>query len=286
MIDELASSVVTLTHTGFPMGQPIPRREWEPILDPRCSADEIRQRISGLADFGPVENELARLERAGIWAVTWFSESYPKNLYRKLGNKAPPVLFGKGSVQACASAGVGIVGSRQAEESVLAAVRMFAEDAVQRRYAVVSGGAKGVDLAALSAAGKLGGTAIAIAADALALVHRKLIDGGCEPSDTTVLTPYHPESGFSVGQAMGRNKLIYAASEVALVARCDEGSGGTWTGAVEALKAGWTPVGVWMGEEGFSGNRSLAKLGAVGIRTVEGLFALIGTGSRQPSLDI
>ena len=41
---------------------------------------------------------------------------------------------------------------------------------------------------------------------------------------------------------MGRNKLIYALADVAVVVSSAEGSGGTWTGAVEALKAGWVPV--------------------------------------------
>ena len=40
------------------------------------------------------------------------------------------------------------------------------------------------------------------------------------------------------------------------------GSGGTWTGAVEALKGGWVPVLVRDDADAPAGNRSLVALGA------------------------
>ena len=57
-----------------------------------------------------------------------------------------------------------------------------------------------------------------------------------------MVSPYHPTAGFSAGAAMGRNKLVYALSDVAVVVSSGQASGGTWTGASEALKAGWVPV--------------------------------------------
>ena len=62
---------------------------------------------------------------------------------------------------------------------------------------------------------------------------------------------------------MGRNKLIYALSDVAVVVSSADGSGGTWTGAVEALKGGWVPVLVRDDPGVPAGNRSLIRLGAV-----------------------
>ena len=47
--------------------------------------------------------------------------------------------------------------------------------------------------------------------------------------------PYDPAARFQVGQAMQRNKLIYALSDAALVVNSDYGKGGTWTGATEQL---------------------------------------------------
>ena len=51
-----------------------------------------------------------------------------------------------------------------------------------------------------------------------------------------LVSPYDPAAGFNVGHAMGRNKLIYALADAALVVSSDYQKGGTWTGAVEQLK--------------------------------------------------
>ena len=61
---------------------------------------------------------------------------------------------------------------------------------------------------------------------------------------------------------MGRNKLIYGLSDFAIVVSSDFQTGGTWAGAVEALKAGWCPVFVRDGPDVPKGNRELLRLGA------------------------
>ena len=67
---------------------------------------------------------------------------------------------------------------------------------------------------------------------------------------------------FSAGAAMGRNKLIYALSDVAVVVSSAEGSGGTWAGALEALKGGWVPVVARSGPGVPPGNAALVARGA------------------------
>jgi predicted Rossmann fold nucleotide-binding protein DprA/Smf involved in DNA uptake len=47
-------------------------------------------------------------------------------------------------------------------------------------------------------------------------------------SRLVLISPYDPKSGFNVGHAMQRNKLIYALADAALVVNADEGTGGTW----------------------------------------------------------
>ena len=84
-----------------------------------------------------------------------------------------------------------------------------------------------------------------------------LLDG-----QLVLLTPYAPTAGCSVGGAMGRNKVIYGLSDYAVVVSSDFQTGGTWAGAVEALKAGWCPVFARDGAEVPKGNRELLKLGA------------------------
>jgi predicted Rossmann fold nucleotide-binding protein DprA/Smf involved in DNA uptake len=51
-----------------------------------------------------------------------------------------------------------------------------------------------------------------------------------------LVTPFSPNAGFSIGAAMGRNRLIYCLADYAIVVASDAESGGTWAGATEALK--------------------------------------------------
>ena len=64
-----------------------------------------------------------------------------------------------------------------------------------------------------------------------------------------------------VAAAMERNKYIYALSNGTVVVRSDLEKGGTWAGAVEALKHKWSQVFVW-DNENYPGHKELIKMGA------------------------
>jgi len=84
-----------------------------------------------------------------------------------------------------------------------------------------------------------------------------------------LLTPYRPDNSFSVGAAMGRNKIIYGSADYAVVVSCDYQKGGTWAGAVETLTAGWCPVFVRSGASVSPGNSELINKGAMPISDAE-----------------
>ena len=88
-------------------------------------------------------------------------------------------------------------------------------------------------------------------------------------------TPFAPNAGFQVPNAMARNKLIYAASRATVVASAALESGGTWAGANEALKASLCPVLVR--ECGLPGNRALIERGGIAIRRASELDDLLET---------
>ena len=86
-----------------------------------------------------------------------------------------------------------------------------------------------------------------------------------------LISPYHPEAGFNVGNAMGRNKLIYALADYALVVSADHKKGGTWEGAQEELRRKPArPVFVRLGDSVPMGNRKLIDLGAVAFPSIAG----------------
>lgn len=89
-------------------------------------------------------------------------------------------------------------------------------------------------------------------------------------------TPYAPDSPFTVGKAMGRNKLIYALSDVTVAVAADDGSGGTWSGAMEAIGGGYCRVAVWRGSGEGPGNEPLERRGAQALTDTSDLDRLLG----------
>ncbi|HSI05732.1 MAG TPA: DNA-processing protein DprA [Myxococcota bacterium] len=189
---------------------------------------------------------------------------YPARLKAKLGQDAPPVLYGCGDRVLLDAGGVAVVGSRDAGELETAFAVEVGRCAAAIEAPVVSGGARGIDQAGVGAALESGGKAIAILADNLG---RAVVSQAYRPylrdRRLTLVSPFDPLAGFTVGHAMQRNKLIYAFADVAFVASSAFESGGTWSGAVEQLdKLRFAPVYV-RHDESSSGLRGLREKGAL-----------------------
>lgn len=268
------------------------KRFWallESVGDPAeivgASAKEIRRRtglseveasrIEQLVSAGTVlAFELEGMERQGFAALTPFDTGYPGRLRERLRDQAPPVLYAVGEQGLLSEEGIGIVGSRNVSASGTNVARLAAQAAVRLGVPVISGGARGVDQASMSAAYEAGGQVVGFLADSLQRrtsepnTRRAIADGA-----TCLATPYKPSAGFSVANAMGRNKLIYASAKVTLVVATDIERGGTWEGAVEALRNGFGAVAVWTGDGAGPGNERLASLGAHALSDMSQLFS-------------
>jgi len=225
------------------------------------------ERIARLLDFaGPLSRELHALFERGLWAVTRVDESYPPHLRDTLKHQSPAVLFGAGDIQLLHRAGAAVIGSRNIDEAGAAFARDIGAKAVASKLPVVSGGARGTDRIAMQGALEAGGIALGALADSLErTVRQPDVNEFLSEGRLALLTPYAPDAGFSVGGAMGRNKLIYGLAAFAVVVSSDHQTGGTWAGAVEALKAGWCPVLVRDGDAVPKGNKELLKLGATAL---------------------
>lgn len=217
-----------------------------------------------LARSAQLAFELDRLQSRGIWVTTLADESYPERLRDRLVRDAPPVLFGAGDARLLARGGVAVVGSRDVDPEALAFAEMLAGAAATAGEQVVSGGARGVDQAAMSAAFQRGGTVAGALPEG---IERRIRDVATRTAvadgQAVLISPYHPAAGFSAGAAMARNKLIYALADVAVVVSSSEGIGGTWQGAVEAITAGWVPVLVRDALNVPEGNRLLIERGGL-----------------------
>ena len=237
--------------------------------------EDLADRIGALMDRATaVAFELERLEHSGIRTLTAFDEHYPQQWLARLGAKAPPILHAAGSLDLLDTPGLGVVGSRDVSREGGETAKEVAWLAARRGLPLVSGGARGVDQLAMDAAFEAGGAVVGILAEALSRklkrpeVRRAVYDGA-----TAMCTPYSPDAPFSAGNAMGRNKLIYAQAELTVVIASDDGTGGTWSGATEALKHGYGPVAVWRGDGEGPGNQPLQQRGATPVHSLEDIEA-------------
>lgn len=210
--------------------------------------------------------ELEQLGQSGLRVVSVFDDDYPVRLRERLGTATPPLLYVAGPIDVLQTDGIGIVGSRNVGSDAREVAADVARAAVRAGLAVVSGVARGIDQVAMSAALEVEGRVAGIPVDSMSkLVRDQNIRRAITNDQLCLASPYIPSAGFSVGNAMGRNKLVYALSQVTLVVTADHGTGGTWAGAVEALEKKYGPVAVWRGEGAGPGNEKLSARGAIEI---------------------
>lgn len=206
---------------------------------------------------------LERWSRGGLWIISRGDPEFPKRLKRHLKHAAPPLLYGVGDKSLLEAGGLAIIGSRDATDAALAFTRAIAAKCAKERLAVVSGGARGVDAAAMQGATEAGGVCIGVlASDLLKTSVNRQNRIGLQEGRLALISPFYPEAGFNTGNAMARNKYIYTLADQALVIDSALGSGGTWEGALEDLQQRWVPLYVRIPGNG-AGNAALVEKGGL-----------------------
>ncbi len=267
---------------------PFTTRDWKPLSEKirlssletplglvGQSADELTRRL----DISPTEaqriaallqrsdrlsSELDRLGALGIGVVTRLDPDYPARYLMRLKDAAPIVLFYAGEPALLGQPGIAVVGSRHLDQTGEECAAFIGSACGLSGMVLYSGGARGVDTISTAAALQVRGSAVSILADSL---ERAVRDpdrrGFILRGDLCLATPYSPDAGFSVGAAMGRNRLIYCLADYAVVVASDLERGGTWAGAVEAIKAAWVPVFILDHPRMPEGSRRLLERGGI-----------------------
>ena len=197
--------------------------------------DEARlQRLLGRGFL--LSQVIERWQARAIWVVSRADAEYPRRLKVRLREDAPAVIYGCGDISLLETGGLAVVGSRHVDDTLIDYTMTVGRLAARARKTLVSGGAKGIDQAAMRGALEAGGKVSGVLADSLEKTamnreHRNLLIDG----QLVLISPYDPSAGFNVGNAMQRNKLIYALADASLVVSSDLNKGGTWAGAIEQL---------------------------------------------------
>lgn len=221
------------------------------------------ERVRALLDRGSaLALATERWLRSGLWVLTRSDSDYPGRLKEQLVAHSPPVLFGCGNRALLDGGGLAVVGSRNSSETELLFSSGLGHAAAKAGFSAISGGARGVDQAAMRGALEAEGTVVGVLSDSLlrASLSQKyrpyLMNGSL-----ALISPFHPDAGFNVGNAMQRNKYIYCLADAAVVVHSGT-KGGTWNGAVENLRKGWVPLWVKETDDQAAGNTQLVDLGA------------------------
>lgn len=261
----------------------------------------LRETLSRWSDRSVTEDRVAKLLdrgsalaiaiekwlRSGLWVLSRSDADYPRLLKKRLKISSPPIIFGCGNAKLLNLKSVAVVGSRNAPEDDLADARQIGASAADAGVSIVSGGARGVDEAAMSGALQVGGTAIGVLPDSLLRTcsskkYREHLAG----NTLALISPYYPEAGFSAGNAMGRNKYIYCLSDAAIVVHSGR-HGGTWNGAVENIDKGWVALWVKSTRDSSAGNAELLARGArciaVDSQTIDVSKVIRGADRREPA---
>ena len=202
--------------------------------------------------------------------LTAASPFYPSCWLSRLGASAPPALWRRGALPF--GPYVGVVGSRVLSPPARRFAADVAREVVRLGLAVVSGGALGADRAALRAAGaegRLSGhpATLEVLPCGLGVV-------GSHGGAALSLSPW--DEPFVTARAMERNLLIYALAEATVVVDARLRQGGTWHGAVSALRRLRSRLLV-RDDPSSAACRALVALGAEPLSHAEALAASLSS---------
>lgn len=226
---------------GGPRPGPVGRRNWPNVASLlRREAPTLGAAAASLRRHGWWA-EAILLETPGLlaWAeaqtaaglvLSAASPSYPSRWLSLLGSSAPPALWVRGPLPEAPF--LAIVGSRHLTPSESRFARAVGKEAVRLGYAVVSGGAAGADRAAVSGAAAEAATA-GVGGRVLEILPYGL---DAASGEGAALSNCAPGEGFSGPRAMERNTLVHTLAEVSAVVSARFREGGTWHGAVGALR--------------------------------------------------
>ena len=224
----------------------------EDLLKIGYSGEGARRILALLSEEELLSHYLTKGKHCGCVPVTRITDGYPVALRQRLGQESPACLWAKGDTTILNMPKIALVGCRDIRPENEVFAWEAGRQAALQGYALVSGNARGADKIAQTAALRHGGKVISVVADRLSEK---------QPTENVLyLSEEDYDLGFSAQRALSRNRVIHALGEVTLVAQCDLGSGGTWSGTTANLKAGWSAVFCF--NDGSDAVRELEQLGA------------------------
>ncbi len=189
-------------------------------LDEKLAADVVVQRQKIFP-----EAEMQKLVKARAAAITLRDKAYPY-LLRNIPNP-PFVLYARGELTAADDLAIAIVGTRKITSYGRMVTTQISKDLAERGVTIVSGLARGVDMAAHTAALEAGGRTIAVLGCGVDIVYppeharlaAKIVERGAIVSEFSLGAP--PEAG----NFPARNRIISGLCSASIITEAPERSG-------------------------------------------------------------
>jgi predicted Rossmann fold nucleotide-binding protein DprA/Smf involved in DNA uptake len=223
---------------------------------------DLESRVSALlARHSDLDTAISTWSKAGIWVLSERDKNFPVRLRKRLMSACPPLLFGAGPAEFLNRGGVCIVGSRNSSKSALLFSATLGAKCAKEGLTVISSDMRGVDREAVTSSLENSGKVIAVLSDRLEkTVITKRYRQALSEERLVMVTPFSPNTGFSVANAIRVNKFQYALSDVAVVVETRR-KGGVWSGADENRNEGWVRAFVRSDQPMSHGNLALLHLG-------------------------
>ncbi|MBX3026309.1 DNA-processing protein DprA [bacterium] len=223
---------------------------------------EVRAALRGFSRWADVDDQLARLDRAGGRLITWEDASYP-DLLRHIPD--PPLyLHARGEPIDRDALAVALVGSRDASPYGRQMTAQLGEGLAARGITIVSGMARGIDAAAHDAALRAGGRTIAVLGSGIDVIypseHHRLSMQIAR--NGAVVSEYPMGAAPDAENFPGRNRIISGMCLGTIVVEAAERSGSLITARYAAEQ----------------GREVFAVPGPVGVRT-RGTHQLLRDGA-------
>lgn len=237
----------------------------------------------GLRDKKMLEYELQLIEKHDITWLTLRDADYPPLLAQV--HLPPPILYVRGSLAACHQNAVALVGSRAANGYGRRVVEQLVPELVGHGFAIISGGALGIDTYAHQAAMNAGGQTVVVLGSGLLKPYpwsnKKLFDavvatGGCIVSSFPLAMEALP------GHFPARNRIISGLAKGSVVVQAAAKSGALIT-AHYALNQGREVFAVpgAIDDPLAAGCHELIRQGATLISSARDILETFGYGFAQ-----
>ena len=204
------------------------RDVWENINDSRLNflGPKVLQNLRAARSERFFYDLFARLQNAGVRAVTRLSDLYPRRLTRI--TDPPPTLYVLGDADLNPGRSLAVVGSRRCTRDGERTAREFSEKLTREEVTIISGLALGIDTAAHTGAVNACGPTIAVlgsGADVIYPQENARLAAAILDNGGAIVTEYLPGMPPLAANFPARNRIISGMSDGLLIVEGNKRSG-------------------------------------------------------------